>query len=250
MDKISTFGAYIDMKNNPNKIRKAKYLIFKNGIHRFIPFRKFLFLGYLGEVSKWIHQHRNLEFSTFPQKKFVYQRREELYQFILDKHIKDEPIDFFEFGVSRGTSFKWWVAHHQNPNSKFYGFDTFTGLPEDWGPFKKGAMSNGNEPPKIEDSRHEFYQGIFQQTLLPFLAEYSSTKRKVIHLDADLYSATLYVLTSMSYLIKPGDILLFDEFNVPEHEYKAFTEWADSFYIKYTVLGEINNYHQVAIRIE
>lgn len=239
------------MKKNTNRIRKAKYWLFKNKIHKLIPASKLTFLGYTANVSKWIQEHRDLEFSTFPQKKFVYSDREKLYQFIIDKHVKEEAIDFFEFGVSRGTSFKWWVANEKNEDSKFYGFDTFTGLPEDWGPFKKGAMSNGNEPPKIEDdTRHHFYQGIFQKTLYEFLDSYESGKKKVIHLDADLYSATLFALTTLSPLINPGDILLFDEFNVPEHEYKAFTEWANSFYRNYTVLGEVNNYHHVAIRID
>ena len=43
---------------------------------------------------------------------------------------------------------------------------------------------------------------------------------------------------------------MFDEFNVPMHEYKAFREWSDSFYIKYRVLGGVNNFYQTAIMIE
>ncbi|MEZ4850835.1 MAG: hypothetical protein R3B93_19900 [Bacteroidia bacterium] len=43
--------------------------------------------------------------------------------------------------------------------------------------------------------------------------------------------------------------MLFDEFNVPNHEYKAFIEWVDSFYINYEVLGQVNNYYQVAMRL-
>ncbi|PKR80466.1 hypothetical protein CW751_08805 [Brumimicrobium salinarum] len=155
-----------------------------------------------------------------------------------------------EFGVAKGQSFKWWIEHIEHDDSFFYGFDTFNGLPEDWGSFKKGDMSNGNEPPKIDDSRHQFFQGVFQKTLPDFLKTYQSKKKKIIHLDADLYSATLFVLASMSPFLNKGDILLFDEFNVPMHEFKAFNEWANSFYIKYTVIGEVNNYFQVAIRID
>jgi hypothetical protein len=160
-----------------------------------------------------------------------------------------EAIDYMEFGVSTGNSFRWWVKNNQHPDSRFYGFDTFTGLPEAWGPFKAGSMGNNNEPPKIEDNRHFFYQGLFQQTLLPFLAEYNGKNTKVIHMDADLYTATLYVLTLITPYLNKGDIILFDEFNVPCHEYKAFTEWTESFYINYEVLGAVNNYYQVAIRI-
>lgn len=238
------------MKNKIKLIRKAKYFLYKYGIHRFLPTHKLLFIGHLAALSKWIADHRDLKYTTFPDKNFDYNNRYGLYQFIIDNEVAGKEIDYLEFGVSRGDSFKWWVANVKHKDSLFFGFDTFTGLPEDWGPFKKGDMSNDNEPPTIDDSRHKFYQGIFQDTLYDFLKSYQSGKKKVIHLDADLYSATLFVLTTLSPYLKKGDILLFDEFNVPLHEFKAFTEWADSFYINYSVLGEVNNYFQVAIRIE
>lgn len=210
-----------------------------------------MFLGHLHGVSKWISEHKNgLGLSDFPSKTFDYGKRMTLYQYVIDHEVKGADIDYFEFGVATGLSFRWWVDAIKNEDSRFYGFDTFTGLPEAWGPFKKGDMSNGEKPPEIDDQRHSFYQGVFQQTLGDFLASYHSDRKKVVHLDADLYSATLFVLTSMSPFLKKGDILLFDEFNVPMHEYKAFMEWVESYYINYTVLGQVNNFFQVAIRIE
>ena len=71
----------------------------------------------------------------------------------------------------------------------------------------------------------------------------------VIHIDADLFSSTLFVLNTLNPYLKKGDILFFDEFNVPVHEFKAFKLWVESYYINYTVLGEVNNYYQTAIRI-
>jgi len=159
-------------------------------------------------------------------------------------------MDYFEFGVSKGVSFRWWNAQHTHRDSRFYGFDTFTGLPEDWGPFKAGAMSNGNEPPEIDGNRHSFYQGVFQDTLFKFLETYKRTQRMVLLMDADLYSSTLFVLTTMSRYLQSGDIIIFDEFNVPLHEFKAFHEWSTSFYIDYEVVAEVNNYYCVAIRIK
>ena len=110
-------------------------------------------------------------------------------------------------------------------------------------------MSNGNKPPVIEGTRHHFYQGLFQQTLIPFLVEHHLIQRKVIHLDADLYSSTLFVLSQLYPFMKKGDILIFDEFNVPMHEFKAFNDWCTSFYINYEVLGSVNNFYQMAIKI-
>jgi hypothetical protein len=238
------------MKSKINLIRKAKYFLFKNRIDRILPSSNLSFIGHLSALSKWISDHRDLKYTTFPIEKFDYNQRYNLYQYIIDNEIAGGEIDYFEFGVSKGHSFRWWLDHVKNKNSYFFGFDTFTGLPEDWGPFKKGDMSNGNKPPEIADSRHKFYQGIFQNTLYDFLKSYKVERRKVIHLDADLYSSTLFVLTSLSPYLKKGDILMFDEFNVPLHEFKAFTDWADSFYINYSVIGEVNNYFQVAIKIE
>jgi len=57
-------------------------------------------------------------------------------------------------------------------------------------------------------------------------------------------------LPSFSPFLKKGDIIFFDEFNVVMHEFKAFTEWINSFYIEYEVLGAVNNYCQVAIKIK
>lgn len=235
------------MKTKIKRIRKLKYYLFKLGIHRILPAQKLLFLGHLAGVSKWISQQKELKFTSFPSKIFNYSRRYDLYKFIIENEILDKEIDYLEFGVSKGSSFKWWVENVKHKNSRFYGFDTFTGLPEDWGSFKKGDMSNGNKPPVLDDSRHEFYQGIFQNTVYTFLKTYKSNKRKVIHLDADIFSATLFVLTTISPYLRKGDILIFDEFNVPLHEYKAFKIWVDSFYIDYKVIGEVNNFYQVAI---
>ena len=230
---------------------KFKGLFFKFQLHRFVPAHYFIFLGHIAQLSKWIKTHRSeLQFSDFYQPNFEYNRRFEMYDFLIEKEGLDQAIDYLEFGVSKGNSFRWWIAKNNHPETKFYGFDTFSGLPEDWGPFKKGEMDNGNHPPVIEDQRHQFYQGLFQQTLIPFLATYPSNQRKVVHFDADLYSATLYVLTLISPYLKSCDILLFDEFNVPMHEFKAFQEWSKSFYIEYEVLAAVNNFYQVAIKIK
>lgn len=229
---------------------KLKGFFFHLRGDRCIPTRIFSFFSHLAELSKWISIHKNECNNDFYTSKFNYAKREELYEYLITEYVLDTSIDYFEFGVSKGASFKWWINRIKDEDAKFYGFDTFTGLPEDWGRFKKGDMANGNTPPEISDSRHKFYQGLFQQTLLPFLSEYNTTKRKVIHMDADIYSATLYVLTLFSSFIKSGDILIFDEFNVPLHEFKAFKEWVSSFYIEYKVVGGVNNFYQTAIMIK
>jgi len=231
---------------------KLKGIFFVTRLDRiFLPISNlFIFIGYMAKLGSWISRHRKLAFSDYYTGKFEYLRRYKLYKYIVERENLERDIDYLEFGVSKGASFKWWVDTIKDKNSSFFGFDTFTGLPEDWGPFKRGAMSGDNKIPEIDDTRCTFYQGLFQKTLHDFIEKHPFNKRTILHLDADLYSSTLYVLTAISSKLKPGDILFFDEFNVPLHEFKAFMEWTNSFYINYEVLGAVNNFYQVAIKIK
>jgi O-methyltransferase len=233
-----------------NRLRgKLKGYFFVLKLHKILPFRFLRFISQMGELSRWIEKNRKIKFTDFYSGKFDYMKRILLYRYLIDNVIHDKPVDYLEFGVSKGVSFRWWSENLKAENSRFFGFDTFTGLPEDWGSFKKGDMDNNNEIPVMNDSRCSFYQGLFQQTLPVFLKSYSPVSGKIIHMDADLYSSTLYVLTSISPFLKQGDIIIFDEFNVPMHEFKAFSEWVASYYIKYEVIGAVNNFYQLAIRI-
>lgn len=227
---------------------KLKGWFFVLRLHILVPSKIFIFLGHLAKMSRFAKKHKKIPYTDFYTSKFNYIKREDMFRHVI-KTEQLSDVDYLEFGVSKGGSFRWWAKELTNPDARFEGFDTFSGLPEDWGPFKAGDMSNGNEPPKMDDNRCRFHQGLFQQTLVPFLADYKSEKRKVIHMDADLYSATLYVLTLMTPYLKTGDIIFFDEFNVPMHEFKAFTEWTESFYIKYEVIGSVNNFYHTVVKI-
>jgi hypothetical protein len=206
--------------------------------------------AYLSRLSKFASQHKNkIPYNDFPSRKFDYGKREGLYRYLLDTEILAEPIQYLEFGVCSGNSFKWWVENHTNKESSFHGFDTFEGLPEDWGPFKKGDMGTQSKPPDVSDSRVQFYKGLFQQTFPGFAKTINRNKKKVIHLDADLYSSTLYVLTSMAPFLQKGDLILFDEFLVPTHEFLAYDNFVKSYYINMELIAAANNYYFTAFKI-
>ncbi|MFI5163723.1 MAG: class I SAM-dependent methyltransferase [Bacteroidia bacterium] len=209
----------------------------------------FLNLAYLTKLSEWRAQHSGHPINDFYSGKWDYSKRYILYQKIVEKENLGVPINYLEFGVSKGSSFKWWAEHNKNEASRFFGFDTFTGLPEDWNVFKAGAMSAEGKFPEINDSRTKFLKGLFQDTLPAFLKDLNNDKRKIIHLDADLYTSTLYVLTMLHPYLKAGDILFFDEFAVPQHEFLAFKNFVDSYRVSYEVLGTMNNYFFVAVKI-
>jgi hypothetical protein len=189
------------------------------------------------------------EFNDYYSNNHNHKKRYDLYSYLIQSE-NLRQIYYIEFGVSQGHSFKWWVNSIKDKNSRFVGFDTFTGLPEKWGFFKKGEMSTEGAIPDINDNRCEFVKGVFQETLPSFLKKFDSDLRKVVHLDADIYSSTLFALTTIGPYLRKDDLLIFDEFNVPLHEFKAFTDFVTSYYIKTKVIGAVNNFHQIAFRIE
>ncbi|MEO6556754.1 MAG: class I SAM-dependent methyltransferase [Ferruginibacter sp.] len=222
----------------------------------FLPFsRLFIFLTYFNKLLKWIYTSRkDFLYCDYFSPIRKYEKRFMLYDFVLGHFkLEDLQINYLEFGVGTGTSFKWWSEHNRNQNSQFYGFDTFEGLPEDWGGFySKGDMSS--DIPKLDDDRTLFIKGLFQDTLTKFLHEnskiLSSNTTKLIHMDADLYSATAFTLSQLYPFLKKGDIILFDEFNVALHEFKAYLEFTENFYIKLKPIAAVNNFYQTAFMVE
>ncbi len=227
---------------------KVKGWLFLFKVHLILyPFSNLLFfLGNISRLSLWISKYKKNGYNTFYDLNFNYDARFNLHEHIISSE-NIETINYLEFGVFDGASFLWWADRIKNVESKFYGFDTFEGLPEDWGAFKSGEMLSGI--PKTNDVRCEFVKGLFQNTLYNFLRTFDNSKKLVIHMDADLFSSTLFVLTTLAPFLKKDDIIMFDEFNVPNHEFFAFDIFVKSYYIKYDVLGAVNNFYQTAIKI-
>ena len=234
-------------------IKKLKAWFVRLRLHRLTgPFgRAGFFLAYLTRFSRWSEAHRNAPYNDFYNRDLdlSYQNRFRMYEFLLREALMASPFDYLEFGVASGTSLRWWTEHELRSESRFYGFDVFTGLPEDFGILKKGSFAVEGGAPRIDDERCRLVAGLFQQTLDPFLADVRLDRRIVVHLDADLYSSTLYVLTRLAPRLKPGDLLVFDEFGAPLHEFRAFEDFCSAYGIEYEVLAAVNNYFHVAIRL-
>ncbi len=233
-------------------IRKIKALFARFKFHVLLkPFEGILLNAiYLSKLSRWISRNSNLRFNDFYNSKVKYEERFNLHQFVIDEEIKNNAIEYLEFGVASGIAIKWWINKNTNPKTRFYGFDVFTGLPEDFGVMKKHHYNTEGATPKVDDERVKFIKGMFQESLPGFLESYKAGQRKVIHMDADLYSSTLFVFTRLIPFLQKDDIIIFDEFGVPTHEFRAFTDIVSAYKLKYEVLGAINNYLQVAIKIK
>ena len=235
---------------NISLIRYSKRLFIRLQLHRVFGWMEggLEVLLYLSRFSRWASQQRKGIYNDFPGQ-WDYNKRFPLYKEVLGKEIGDEPVNYLEFGVAHGASFRWFLQQLPHTDSRFYGFDTFEGLPEDWGHYKKGMFNNNLKPPEINDTRGQFYTGLFQQTLPGFLKGFDAGRRNIIMLDADLYSSTLYVLTSLAPLLKKGDLIFFDEFVVPTHEFKAYLDFVQSYYCNLELIGAANNYYFTAFKI-
>jgi tetratricopeptide (TPR) repeat protein len=153
---------------------------------------------------------------------------------------------FYEFGVWNGDSFKYLIKTFK----KGFGFDTFSGLPEDWHSQKKGNYSSFGSIPKIEGG--EFIVGKFEDTLPDFFLE-ERPMASLINFDADLYSSTLCALNYSNQVIDEKTILVFDEFIMngkwEEDEFKALNEFCDNLGYSYEVLAVSFFTKQVAVRL-
>jgi predicted O-methyltransferase YrrM len=165
---------------------------------------------------------------------------------ILSQSSEDGMI--MEFGVGTGGSIRR-IANHL-PNRTVYGFDSFEGLPENWrNGYDKGHFKC--DPPKDLPSNVHLVIGLFQDTLETFLKEQTDSVA-FLHMDADLYSSTSYVLNTIKDQLRDGTIILFDEFcgytGFEEGEYKAFQEFLNLGLYTYTCISK-SGHEQVAFRL-
>tara|TARA_B100000674_G_C37880984_1_gene934309 strand:+ start:103 stop:1317 length:1215 start_codon:yes stop_codon:yes gene_type:complete len=167
---------------------------------------------------------------------------------IIKKSINKRP--FYEFGVWRGSSFKYLIKTFK----KGYGFDTFTGLPEDWSVGnnleKAGTYSSDGNIPKIDGGI--FIQGNFENTLPVFFSE-KRPKASIINFDADLYSSTICALNYSKQVMDKDTILVFDEFLMndswEQDEFKALNEFCSHNSYSYEVLAVSFFTKQVAVKL-
>jgi len=172
------------------------------------------------------------------------------YRFVNDTHLKNVPINYLEFGVFRGWSMKQWLEINQHADSRFFGFDTFTGLPETWMKGREAGHFNvDGKPPDLNDPRLRFIKGLFQDTLPSFLQTFHSDRQMVVHIDCDLYGGTMFCLASLHPFMRPGTIVMFDEFYDVFHEFAGFHEYCKVFARRWRAVAYRDAYIQAAVEL-
>ncbi len=168
----------------------------------------------------------------------VCNKRSEIFNYAL-KHIKPEGL-VLEFGVKSGQTINELAQKPALKKRTIYGFDSFTGIPEDWTGTKtlKGQLSNLGKLPKVAKNV-KLVTGLFSESLPDFTKEHPEDIA-LIHIDCDLYQSTKDIFTHLAKQIVPGTILIFDEFfnypNWQNHEAKAFFEFTQKRKLKFKYL--------------
>lgn len=134
--------------------------------------------------------------------------------------------DYLEFGVYRGDSFLH--AHHHArrlmPWMRFFAFDSFAGLPAPTGIDQGGEFDQGQfacsraEFTRIlgesgaDMSRVHIVEGWYDDVLDDELKQQHDLDICAIaYIDCDLYRSAVPVLEFLTSLVRPGTILLFDD---------------------------------------
>lgn len=161
--------------------------------------------------------------------------------------------DYCEFGIFKGYAF--WKAQDISKRfegdfsrMRFFGFDSFQGLPEITTPedqtedevfyegqyncSKEGVINNLNSN-GVDWERTFLVEGFFEDSLTEaFKAEYNLEKIAIALIDCDLYSSTKDVLKFIGDLLTDKTILVFDDWNCFDRDNnrgqrKAFREFLE-----------------------
>lgn len=154
-----------------------------------------------------------------------------------------------EFGVRHGVSIRHLALAQDGP---VHGFDSFRGLPSAWGGEPAGVYSTEGALPDVPASV-TLHEGLFEETLQPFLKSHAGDVR-LCNIDCDIYTSTVSVLDGLAPRIRPGSVLVFDEYLVNptwrDDEFRAFQEAVQRYGWRYRYLAFGIVTKQAAVMIE
>lgn len=154
-----------------------------------------------------------------------------------------------EFGVYFGRSIN---IISSKMDRQVFGFDSFSGLPEDWKQGEPaGSYSTHGEIPEV-GSNVRLLKGWFKDTVPGFISE-QQAPASLLHIDCDLYSSTLEVLEYANSHIVPGTVIVLDDFmgfpGYQEHEMKALSDYCGRYQRRFEYLGFALLSREAVIRV-
>lgn len=134
-----------------------------------------------------------------------------------------------EFGVWRGETLRL-IARTAGPARDVVGFDSFEGLPDDWGNLLPKGHFRTPVPDFTSEPTVRLEIGRIEDTLPRFL-ERETRPFAFVHVDCDLYDTTRFVLECVLPRMPRGAVLVFDEYygypSYADHEHRAWREVRD-----------------------
>jgi len=165
-----------------------------------------------------------------------------IYKFSKNNNLVNNELVFAEFGVWKGESINYFAQ--KIPDLRFIGFDSFEGLEEDWPGLghKAGHFNTGGKLPSVQGNV-QLVKGWYSNTLPNYLRlnPHAFDDLRILHLDSDTYTPTKFILDTLETYLRPGTIIVFDEYfgylGYKEHEFKAFKEFIERTGRKYKYIG-------------
>ena len=87
---------------------------------------------------------------------------------------ENSKVLYIELGVWEGYSIEYFSKLFKNKDATFHGFDTFTGMPENWRHMDRGHYDQIGNVPNFTDHRIKLYKGMFQDTLEKFFERHQN----------------------------------------------------------------------------
>jgi predicted O-methyltransferase YrrM len=122
------------------------------------------------------------------------------------RYLRNAPEGLcLEFGVMGGRSTRLLAESGRT----IYAFDSFRGLPHDWGWDDRRGIFAHPRPTDLPDNV-VIHEGLFSDTLEVFLG---GTDERIgfCHIDCDIYTSCAYVLNCLSKRWQAGSIIIFDD---------------------------------------
>jgi hypothetical protein len=136
------------------------------------------------------------------------------------------PGMVMEFGVFQGVTLRH-LAKSISPGRRVTGFDTFEGLPDDWGDLlAKGTFATSM--PSLEGLVNVALEvGRIEDTLPKYLSQHRPMI-SLVHSDCPYYEINVFILEHVLPCMPPGSVVVFDEYyGYPSYEMYEFRAWSE-----------------------
>ncbi len=178
------------------------------------------------ELAQWDRQ-KEVIYNQANRQTQKYRFFVEAFDFLTENRIGG---DYHEYGCHRGRTFRMALTEarrHNLDSMKFFGFDSFKGLPKpksqpSVAAWEKGALFTSEEEFARLIKDHGIYvenvrltKGFYQETLTKELQDQFLSKESQIALaciDCDLYESAVPVFKFIEPLLQEGSLLYIDDF--------------------------------------